>query len=337
MKKEINFTKLGYDFGIKPYYMLVGNMEFSDLFKKADCNGVLYLFEKNDDEELIPIRMAFVFKNENPAKQFLDMLLGWIEESGGDGDTVAISFIENKIGGYTIGISHDMESFIKRMIPKELKDKVHPLMVQGSHYKEIDNISPSYKNFKLNYMKSDGVAVGYVIGDARDLNNVKPSEKYFIKKKFLFPQYDDVEALGYKATQEEIDLKDDKRYPKPPKESIEDISKNRLREIQNYLPITFNKLNRLWLNDIIEELTPQFDTELIKQAICNLIVIERIKRNSDFFKNVKKLSSSTILEYLVYNYESFDSYFPPDNFFRKGKIIRQMQNDKKELNSHLKR
>lgn len=337
MKNEINFAKVGHDFGVKPYYMLVGGMEFSDLFKKADCNGVMYGFEKNDDNEFIPKQMAFVFKNENPAKRFLDILFRWIEESGGDGDTVSISFIENKKGGYTIGISHDLESFINKMIPKELKDKVCPLMVLGNHYKEIDNVSESYKKFRMNYMKSGGIAVGYVIGDARDLNNVKPSEKYFIKKKFQFPQYDDIESLAYKATQEVVDLKDKEKYPEPPKESIEDISTNRLIEMRSYLPVTSDKLKKLWLNDIINELKSQSSIDLIKQAICNLIIIERIKRNTDFCRNIKKLNSSTLLEYLVYNFESFDSYFPPDHFFRKGKIIRQMQNDKKELHAHLKR
>lgn len=337
MTKGINFTKVGHDFGVKPYYMLVGDMEFSHLFQKANCNGVLYVFEENDSNEKIPVQMAFVFQNEKPAKRFLDILLGWIDAAGGNGDTVSISFIENKKGGYTIGISHDMGSFVDKMLPKELKDKVHPLMVLGNHYKEIDSISPSYSNFRMNYMKSDGIAVGYVIGDARDLNNVKPSGKYFIKKKFLFPQYNDIEALTYKATQEEVDLKDEKKYPRPPKESIEDISKNRLKEILNYLPITSDKLNKLWLNDVINELTPQFSIDLIKQAICNLIIIERIKKNADFCRNIKKLNSSTLLEYLVFNFESFDSYFPLDHFFRKGKILRQMQNDKKELNAHLKR
>uniref|UniRef100_UPI0027B89F32 hypothetical protein n=1 Tax=Dysgonomonas sp. TaxID=1891233 RepID=UPI0027B89F32 len=119
--------------------------------------------------------------------------------------------------------------------------------------------------------------------------------------------------------------------------SIEDISKNRLKEILNYLPITSDKLNKLWLNDVINELTPQFSIDLIKQAICNLIIIERIKKNTDFCRNIKKLNSFTLLEYLVFNFESFDSYFPLDHFFRKGKILRQMQNDKKELNAYLKR
>lgn len=96
MKNEINFTKVGHDFGVKPYYMLVGDMEFSDLFKKADCNGILYVFEENDSDEVVPVQMAFVFKNEKPAQRFLDILLSWIEGSGGDGDAVSISFIENK-------------------------------------------------------------------------------------------------------------------------------------------------------------------------------------------------------------------------------------------------
>lgn len=38
-----NFTKIGFDYGVKPFYILLGDMEFSDLFKRLTV-GVLPIF-----------------------------------------------------------------------------------------------------------------------------------------------------------------------------------------------------------------------------------------------------------------------------------------------------
>lgn len=79
---EINFTNIGFDYGVKSFLMLVGDIEFSDLFLKADCRGVLYVFRGGDSEdEMIPVQMAFMFQNEEPAEKFMDNLLGRISKS----------------------------------------------------------------------------------------------------------------------------------------------------------------------------------------------------------------------------------------------------------------
>ena len=59
---ENDFSNIGFDYGVKPFFMLVGDIEFSDLFKKADCRGMLYIFEKSETEEMIPVQMAILPK-----------------------------------------------------------------------------------------------------------------------------------------------------------------------------------------------------------------------------------------------------------------------------------
>lgn len=334
---ENDFSNIGFDYGVKPFFMLVGDIEFSDLFKKADCRGMLYIFEKGEKEEMIPVQMAFLFQNEEPAEKFLDILLGWIEKSNNDGEAVSIDFIENNKGGYTLSISPEINRFVERMIPKNLKDKVSPIIMVQTHYKEIDTLGKNYLNFKANYKRAEKISIGYVIGTTTKI--IKQSKKYFTKKEFNFYREDEIPAnsmaLGYKATIEISDF-DPKNLPKPPKESVEEIALRRISEMKLFLPLTYNKLNNLWLGEIQKKLTLKYDSEIIKQAICNLTVFERLKQIKELSSDFKKGGyPNRILDYLLSTYESFDSYYPTDDFYTEEKIIRQIQNDKKELETYL--
>jgi hypothetical protein len=332
-----DFSNIGFDYGVRPFYMLLGDLEFSDLFKKADCRGVLYMFGKEDNDEMFPVQIAFLFQNDEPAEKFLDILIGWVEKSNNDGDAVSIDFIENNKGGYTLAISPEIGRFIDRMIPKELKNKVSPIAMVQTQFKEIDVLGTNYLNFKSNYKKSNSIAIGYVIGSTNKIT--KQSKKYFIKKEFNFFKEDEIPqsstALSYKATKEISDF-DPKTLPKPPKESIEEIGERRTSEMKSLLPLTYNKLNNLWLGELQKKLSLKYDAEIIKQAICNLTIFERIKQIKDLPTDFTKTGyPNRILEYLISTYESFDSYYPSDEFYSEDRVRKQIQNDVKEFKTYL--
>lgn len=332
-----DFSNIGFDYGLKPHFILVGDIEFSELFTKADCRGILYMFAQGERDELIPVQMAFIFQNEEPAEKFLDILLGWVEKSNNDGDAVSIDFIENNKGGYTLSISPEINRFVERMIPKNLKDKVNPIMMVQTHYKEIDTLGQNYLNFKANYKKVEKIAVGYIIGTSTKI--VKQSKRYFTKKEFNFYKEDEIPAnsvaLGYRATQKLSDF-DPKTLPKPPKETINEISQRRITELKSLLPLTYNRLKNLWLGDTQKRLAQIYPSEIIMQAICNLTIFERLKKIEDLSPDFTKSGyPNRILDYLIETYESFDSYYPPDEFYTDELIIRQIQNDKNELETYL--
>ncbi len=332
-----NFSNIGYDYGVKPFFMIVGDIEFSDLFKKADCKGMLYIFGKEDTGEMVPVQMAFLFQNEEPAEKFLDILLGWIAKSNNDGDAVSIEFIENDKGGYTLSISPEINRFHDRMIPKHLKNKVTPIFMIQTHFKEIDTLGQNYLNFKANYKKSKKIAIGYVIGTPTKIE--KQSKKFFTKTEFDFYKQNEIPsssvAVSYNATQE-LSSFDPKNLPKPPKESREEISIRRISEMKFLLPLTYNKLNNLWLGKVQKKLNSKYDTEIIKQAICNLTIFERLKQINELSPDFTELGyPNRILEYLLSTYESFDSFYPTDDFYTEDQIIRQIQNDQKELETYL--
>ncbi len=332
-----NFSNIGYDYGVKPFFMIVGDLEFSDLFKKADCKGILYIFGKEDTGEMIPVQIAFLFQNEEPAEKFLDILLGWVTKSDNEGDAVSIDFIENDKGGYTLAIYPEINRFQERMIPKHLKNKVSPIFMIQTHFKKIDTLGQNYLNFKSNYKKAKNIAIGYVIGTPTKIG--KQSKKYFTKKEFNFYKENEIPsssmAISYNATKSHSSF-DPNTLPKPPKESLEEISLRRISEMKSLLPLTYNKLNNLWLGEIQKKLSPKYDREIIRQAICNLTIFERIKQISELSPDFTELGyQNRILEYLLSTYESFDSYYPTDDFYKEDQIIRQIQNDKKELESYL--
>lgn len=334
-----NFTNIGFDYGVKPFLMLVGDIEFSDLFTKADCRGVLYAFRQGDSKtEMIPVQIAFMFQNEEPAEKFMDNLLGWISKSNDEGDAVSMEFIENNEGGYTIAISPEIYRFHNRMIPKNLKNRVTPIFMVQTHFKEIDTLGQNYLNFKANYSKADGIAVGYVIGNANKI--IKQSKKYFIKKDFHFCKQDDISnnstAMTYQAVKGKSSF-DPSKLPKPPKESIEKITERRVSEMKSLLPLTYNKLSNLWLGDIQKKLNETYDMEIIKQAICNLTIFERLKQMDNLSPDFTKEGyPNRIQEYLLETYESFDSYYPSDDFYTEERIVNQVKNDQKELENYLK-
>jgi hypothetical protein len=334
-----DFSKIGYDYGIKPFFMIVGDMEFSDLFRKAECVGVLYMFAKDNNDNMIPMQMAFIFKNEEPAKKFLDIVLGWVEKSNNDGDAVEMEFIENNKGGYTIAVSPEIKRLTERMIPPNFKDKVTPILMAQTHFKEIDNLGQNYLDFKRNYKKTKGIAIGYIIGSPTKF--VKKSEKYFVKTNFKFLKEDEIPknslSSSYKAARDISKFKPED-LSKPPKDSIEEICDRRISEMKSLLPLTYNRLENLWLGDLQEQLEKNYSSDVIKQAICNITIFERIQRDKNLEEDFTETEyPNRILDYLLSSYESFDSYYPDDEFYTEEKIISQIVNDKKELETYFKK
>nr|WP_309756590.1 hypothetical protein [Flavobacterium sp.] len=146
----MDFSKIGFDYGLKPHLMLVGDPEFSNLFKAAKCTGLCYELSKAVNDLIKPEPLSFMFENEKPGEDFFNILLNWIDKSNGDGNAVALDFIETNDGGYALGITPDRKRFIDRMVPKSHKEKITPVAMLYTQFKEIPTLSKSYLDFKNN-------------------------------------------------------------------------------------------------------------------------------------------------------------------------------------------
>lgn len=335
-----NFSKIGYEYGLKPYMALISDIEFSKYFAEAKCLGLLYLFGIDSNDNHIPVQIAFIFQNEKPAEKFMDCLMSWVEHSNNDGDAVSLEFIENDKGGYTIAIFPEINRFMDRCVPKHLKDRISPIMMVQTHFKEIESVSPSYYAFKTNHKKTEKIAIGYVIGTSNKIE--KQSDKYFIKTEFKF--YEKGKFLQNSSAEMYNYIQKNKTFNKqnhlkPPKETIEKIEERRPEEIKTFFPVTYNKLsNQDWLSNIVQELNVKYEKDTIIQAICNLILFERMKQEKDLSADFTKHGYSIhILDYLLSTFESFSSYFPPNDFFTTQKVENQIKNDQHQLSEYLKK
>lgn len=328
---NISFSNIGFDFGIKPNYMLIPNIEYNDLISKARFGGVCYIFTQPD---MTPVHIAFVFENEKYAEKLFDIFLDWIKKSDNIGDAIAMNFIENNDGSYTLALAPQIDYLIKRMLPKELNNKVNPMVIATTYYKKLDSITHNYLQFKDKWSNANQITVGYIIGKGNDIR--KCSKKYFIKKEFHFYKEGDqsAEIAGHNARigLSELEIKN---LPRLPRESKTEIISHREKMMNELLPLTVNKLDNLWLKDVINELSKEYDLQIIKQSICNIVIFERLKRENIISDLTEQDYSARILEHLVFCYESFESYYPKDDFFSKEIIIKQIQNDKKVLEKYI--
>jgi hypothetical protein len=120
---------------------------------------------------------------------------------------------------------------------------------------------------------------------------------------------------------------------------MEEIAGRRDEGIKTFFPVTYNKLNnQAWLSTLVQELNEKYEKDIIIQAICNLILFERLKREKDLSPDFTKTGYPiNILDYLLSTFESFSSYFPTDDFFTMEKVENQIKNDQHELNEYLKK
>lgn len=333
---KLDFSKIGFDYGLKPHLMLVGDPEFSNLFKAAKCTGLCYEFSKGVNDLIKPESLLFMFENEKPGEDFFNILLNWIDKSNGDGNAVALDFIETNDGGYALGITPDRKRFIDRMVPKSHKEKITPVAMLYTQFKEIPTLSKSYLDFKNNIKHINNFSIGYVIAKGEKI--VKKGEKHFFKTEFNFYEENNISednmATVYHATKNQSDFVK-KTRPKSTEFPLNELGERRFLEIKSYLPLTLNRLQNKWLEIIIEKLEKEFEKDQVMQAICNLTIFERLKQNADLTCDFTGLGyPNRILDYLLFTFESFDSYYPDDEFYTEERIIQQIQNDKNELTQY---
>ena len=335
--KKIDFLKIGFDYGIKPELFLLADIQFVELFQKAKCPALLYGFDDDSSDNITPCSLGFLFEEQKYADLFFDSLLSWVTKSNNNGDAVILDFLETNDGGYVLAISQDIKTFIDYMVPKTHIDKVCPIAIMSIQFKVFPKFKKNYLKFKNNISNTKEVTIEYYIGDPN--TPPKKSAKSFKKTIFNFYTEDNIPEnsvfSGYNPINKTIDFKKESQDKQI---LLEEIENRREIELKFYFPILYNKIKNGWLTTTIEDLETNNKTSEIIQAICNITLIERLKRdsNNSLIKQNNN-QSITILSYLLSTYESFDSYFPQAKFYSKGKILQQIKKDKKELTQYQKK
>lgn len=320
----------GMDYGVKPKMMLLSDIGFQEELRQAEFTGFMYVFCRDLNDEMIPSEVGFRFENEEHAEKFFDSLMTWWENSSYDSKAISIEFVEMKDRDYMVVVAPDTEMFIKRMIPEHLINRVDPLAVVASRSLRIIDQSGNFKEFKEKYVEGRRIVVRYFIPEPD--GGLRPSEKYFVKTEFTFHKEDTLP----KDTNAYLNLqggKKDMRKKPPIPADHPQLLKHRLENLNYFFPVLVDKLDAdKWLADVIAVINKSYTEAQIKQAICNLTLLERLKKIDDQPIDVNKPGYDLdIITYLAETFESFDSYFPEDSYFTKQVIEKQIRADAKFL------
>jgi hypothetical protein len=326
----------GMDYGIKPKMMLVSDIEFQSELQKANFTGFMYIFCPDYNGDLIPAEVGFRFEDEKHAESFFDSLIAWCEKSNGESKAVSLEFVEMNNGDYTIVVAPDMEMLIKRMVPEHMLDRIDPLVVMASRSLRIIDQSGNFKKFRDQYVEGRRIVVRYFIFDKDGM--ARPSEKYLVKTEFSFYKEDEMPKDSHAYS----NLKGKKKaLKKPPKIALNhpELFKQREKNLNYFFPVTLDKLKtEQWLSNVIATINKSYEEDQINQAICNLVLLERLKKGSDSQIHPNKIGYDLdIIIYLSETFESFDSYFPADTYFTKQVIEKQIRADAKFLTLKLER
>ncbi|KAF6700423.1 hypothetical protein [Bacillus sp. EKM501B] len=263
----------------------------------------------------------------------------WVDASGGDGDAVALDFVESKNNGYTLCIYPDPDRLIDRCVPKSLKDWIKPLVTFSTYFKQIDHVSENYSRLK-NASKFSNLKV-HLIKDGRPIEKL-----FFIKNKVNFFTEENVpeNSLVYdffnnknKHPDNQFEINND-YFKKIKSEELEKLEEKRLKKIKYFFPITFEKVkNSSNLSDAIKHLSEIYSYSQILQAICNIVLNFRLEEEGikEITKNPEQFQIN-ILEYILENYEEFDSPFPDFNQIDKVQIEAQIKLDVESHKASLK-
>lgn len=329
----------GMDYGLKPRLMLMADFTFADYFQKGKCIAIIFVHCPDSVGNQITTELGFLFEVEEYAEKFMDCVMRWVEDSGDDGDAVDLEFIERLNGDYLVAIAPNFDRFLKRMISPLLIERVDPLSSMMTQGKDGMRIGENYSLFKSQYAKGRRIPVRAFIGKEGKVQKV--IERYFVKTEFRFSKEGELshDSLGHGLL-----AKKDKRFkPKDFKRKgsvdMEPIEKRRMEELSHFYPLTLDKIEREgWLRDVIASIPRHISRAEVIQAICNIVLLERLKQNNPReVKTVGPGHDMNILQHLIQDVESFSNYFPPTELFTKSLIQKQTKLDKKYLTEYLQK
>ncbi|MFI2959727.1 hypothetical protein [Priestia sp. JSM ZJ58] len=262
--------------------------------------------------------------------------MGWINASDNDGDAVGFDFVESRDGSYTICIYPETDRLMERNIPHLLKNWINPTVASVTYCKKIDHVSDNYIKFKK-AAKFSSLKIHLI------KNNSLINGGSFVKKNINFFFEDTIPSDSilygiFHSRNQQLDSKLKESRTEFKKKIKEDLNERRMEKIKYFFPISYEKINNNEkLKGIITELKIKYPYSSIIQAICNIVLDYRLARENhqEIIAN-KENFHINILNYLLENYEDFNSQFPDFNQIKIEDIEKQIELDSNNCENLLK-
>ncbi|WP_048120339.1 hypothetical protein [Methanosarcina vacuolata] len=331
-------SSVGYDYGIKPRLMIIGDMEFPRLLRDgfiALGYGYVPQFGNLSNAPLL----IMMFNDENLAEECFSRFNSWCYESK-DGDAIAISFIEFETGDYGVCVYPDLQQIINRSIPKIYASDIEPIVVATGFFKKFSNISGSYTHFKsvveaLNFVLAPGT-LNY--GSILDLGIIKKRVNFYKENEISEQTMESLLLQSCKSN----DLEKPFQTPLEAKTDLIEIYKRRETQLSRFFPVSLEYLRFnfkfLQMKNQLNE-KGYYDWQ-IYQATCNIILKYRVPELFDKDTNLSNKQQKDkvqieVLKYLCYNFEDISLSYPSLDFLLISEICEQIKADSFELICYL--
>jgi len=327
-------VKHGFDFGLKPTVMVLGDMECAVLEHGGNPKAMGY--GRLPEFGLLPAPpfAAVLFENVDKGTEFFRHLKGWSEASG-DSDAVSLSFIEPDQGGYVVCVYPDLTLLTDRCVPKYLQSETTQVLSFPILFPlTVDEISDNYRWFKEQVAESP-----FVFGAAR-ANGSLVHETLFVKRRVAFYSQRDVPSGSPEETYFKRGRAADGEgefSSNLPVDSPEAIRERRRRRMKTLLPIALARLRAMHsFEDARGTLAAKgYVGWQVEQAACNTVVSQRTYRCLHYEGAGDKPPHVSILDHLLTTYDDPLAPMPSESDLAAALLEEQIRLDSLELLRHL--
>ena len=305
----------GFDYGCLPYVMALASFEFIDHLSAASVGGVAYGNVWSEAvNQTVPTISLVAQRGDELVKAF-EEFNAWSQMT--DPDSVEITFVFRKSGGYLLAISPEYSRLERRCLGF---DRTHRAMaVVAVWIKPIDSIHPLLRSLRKHCSAPiapfvfDGATY---VGPRSVLTPTSPPDLYpihglrpLLKFEVTFIDEDDVIPnstgwLALKAGPRQVP-----RSPTgPPKPEPADIAKQRVKTLAQHFPVTLERIRRslsvppLMLRLAASDVRPW----QIEQALCNLVLSAEMGQGAHFSGLSARKVKSGIIQAIMSRYELAD-------------------------------
>ena len=305
----------GFDYGCLPYAMALASFEFPGHLRAASVDAVAYGSVWSEAvNQTVPIISLVAQRGDELTKAFEEFNV-WSKIT--DPDSVEITFVFRKSGGYVLAISPEYSRLERRCLGF---DRTHRAMaVTANWFKPIDSIHSLLRSFRehcsapiapflfggATYVGPRSVLSSSPPPDVSPIRGLQPLLKFEV----TFIDEDDVtpSSMGWLALK--VLKAGSQQVPgsptRPPKPEPDDVAKQRVKTLAHHFPVTLERIRRsssvppLMLRLAASGVRPW----QIEQALCNLVLSAEMGQGAHFIGLSARKAKSGIVQAIMSRYE----------------------------------
>ena len=305
----------GFDYGCLPHVMTLASFEFLNHLGAASVDAVAYGEDWSEAVKRRVPTISLVVQNGDELVKSFKEFNAWSQIT--DPDSVEITFVFRKKGGYLLAISPEFTRLKRRCLGFE-----HAYRAIGFGMiwcKPIDSVHPFLREFR-DYCSSpiapfffDGVTYA---GPTSELRQSVPPEispipglEPLLKFEVTFVDEDKVIPNSTAWIALKIESRQGTQSPtKKEKPEPDDIAIQRVKTLGHHFPVTLERIRRsLSVSSLMQQLAVSgVRPWQIEQALCNLVLSADMGRGAHFLGLSARKTESAIVEAIGSRYELAD-------------------------------